>query len=465
MKRLLLLLQLIAFFSLSILAQSNAMFDDIYISPNDAYMLDGGKILKSKKADKSNQSVVYRNGAREIVFVDKDGNRITAVSDTVYVIDGELIADSIFVEEYDVDEDGYYLQGFKGSESDFEYAERIRRFHNPRYSITIADPDYNDIYFLDDNYWNVYVDGFYATITPTWNNPYYWNYQYSPMSYGSYAWRHNWGYPYYGYGWGLGGLHSWGHPYYGGYYDPWYSGWGGYYGYGFGYGYPYYGSYYGYGWGYPHYGYGWGYPYYGNWYKAENQIDRRRQGAGRQVVDNRNLAGRGELSGGAYTRANNTTVSRQLPSATRDVRSSAVSSLRSTDRSGVNTNLRTGAVRSANEWSSVRANSERITSNSTNTISNRTNPRVGNSSSGTLNSGTRSGVNTRSMTSGTSTTTRSSSSSGTTTRSSSTYSAPSRSTTSTSSFGGGSSGTSTRSSGGSYGGGGSSRSSGGGGRR
>ena len=53
--------------------------------------------------------------------------------------------------EQDADDDntGYYLNGFEGSQSDLEYAERIRRFHNPKFTIHISDPAYTDIYFLD----------------------------------------------------------------------------------------------------------------------------------------------------------------------------------------------------------------------------------------------------------------------------------------------------------------------------
>ncbi len=253
----------IAFFSF---AQNRIIIDDIYVTPNDAQMVNeiqSGKRVKS--AYDSNKSTIYRNGAKSIVFIDQNGNQTTAISDTVYIVDGEVYADS--VDLYN-ENDGYYLNGFKGSNSDFEYAERIRKFHNPKYTITIADPGYNDIYFLDDDYWNVYVDGMYATITPTWNNPYWYNYQFSPYSYSNWAWRNNWGYPSY-FSWSH---YNWSYPYFGNYYgwnDPWYSPWyGGYYGWG-----GYYGSYYGYGWNYPFYG---GYPYYGNnWYSTTNQTARR----------------------------------------------------------------------------------------------------------------------------------------------------------------------------------------------
>ena len=109
-------------------------------------------------------------------------------------------------------DDGYYLNGFNGSDSDYEYALRIRRFHNPKFVVSVSDPFYSDIYFLDNNDWNVYISDNYAWVTPTWTNPWYWNYTWSPYSYTSWSWR-----------WSLG---PWGFSFG---YDPFYS-WGGYWG-------------------------------------------------------------------------------------------------------------------------------------------------------------------------------------------------------------------------------------------
>ncbi len=86
-------------------------------------------------------------------------------------------------------DDGYYLNGFNGSDSDYEYALRIRRFHNPKFVVSVSDPFYSDIYFLDNNDWNVYISDNYAWVTPTWTNPWYWNYTWAPYSYTSWSWR------------------------------------------------------------------------------------------------------------------------------------------------------------------------------------------------------------------------------------------------------------------------------------
>lgn len=121
-------------------------------------------------------------------------------------------------------DDGYYLNGFNGSQWDYEYALRIRRFHNPKFAISIGDPFYSDIYFLDNNDWNVYISDDYAWVTPTWTNPWYWDYMWSPYSYTSWSWRWNLG-PW-GFSFGYDPLYRWG-GYWGGY---WRGYWGGYWG-------------------------------------------------------------------------------------------------------------------------------------------------------------------------------------------------------------------------------------------
>jgi len=231
--------------------------DDIYFNPGIAKNADN--TLNVNQMSKIRQSTNYKNGAKEIVFKNQKQTNTnqSIVHDTVYVVGqaGDvphnnkninqkvsiengipIIHDTIFVTEQlnesspETDQNqGYYLNGFNGNQSDLDYAQRIRLFHNPRYSIFISDPRYNDIYFLNNNDWNVYIDGTYAYVTPTWTNPYWWNYNFMPYS---------------GYG-------SWGYGFGSGWYSPFYSDWYNPYGYYDGFGY-------GYGYGYPYYGYGYG---------------------------------------------------------------------------------------------------------------------------------------------------------------------------------------------------------------
>lgn len=222
-----------------------ALIDDIYFKPSDA--------KNTEIISKSKQTPNYKNGAKEIIYIERESNKPIIIRDTVYVL-----AQANDSTEY-YEEEGEYLNEFKGSQSDLEYAERIRRFHNPKYTIHISDPGYTDIYFLDSYDWNVYVDGSYAWVTPTWTNPYWWNYNYSPYSYSSWYWRNSIYSPY----------SSW-------YYNPWNNFYGGYYGYGYG-GYYGYGSYYGYGgyYGYPYYNDYWGGGYYSSSKPKHNEADRR----------------------------------------------------------------------------------------------------------------------------------------------------------------------------------------------
>lgn len=124
--------------------------------------------------------------------------------------------DTLYVDEKEDDGlDGEWVNGFDGSEDDYEYATRIIRFRNPRYAISIGSPLYWDVvYGLNSWDWNVYTDGLYAYAFPTFTNRLWWDWRYN-----SYGWG---GYPYYGWGWNSWYGPSWGFG--------WSVGWGGWYG-------------------------------------------------------------------------------------------------------------------------------------------------------------------------------------------------------------------------------------------
>lgn len=133
-----------------------------------------------------------------------------------YQFSGTLPEDSTAV---DVEEEGEWVNGFKGSDADYAYTKRILRFYTPTVGIPVSSPLYWDLcYGPNSIYWNVYDDGIYAYAFPSsWNSLYY-----GPYFSLSWGWR-----PYYSY-WG------WGYPWYGGWYGPWYGhhwhhhpGWGG----------------------------------------------------------------------------------------------------------------------------------------------------------------------------------------------------------------------------------------------
>ncbi len=181
--------------------------DDIYFTPKDAQQEHVR--LKGK----------VKNGAREVVFVDTIKSELKLPDTLTVQVD---TATSVMTDSMVIDlAEGTYLNGFTGSEEDFEYTQRIYRFHNPRITVQVGDPAYNDIYFLDDDLWNVYIDPYnYAYVTPTWTNPYYWDYMYRPYAYGSWTWRWN---PYASWGWNSywGWNHHWGWDPYWGYAGCW----------------------------------------------------------------------------------------------------------------------------------------------------------------------------------------------------------------------------------------------------
>ncbi|MGL5317211.1 MAG: hypothetical protein ACRC9Q_00700 [Bacteroidales bacterium] len=198
--------------------------DDLYYTKKDENAIVKAQKERNKKDNSRNQNATSQ------AFMDVDeynrrtpvGAVITSDQDTLLLEEGKKY---VFK-----DADEGYLNGFNGSVSDFENAERIRRFHNPKFTIHISDPMYNEIFMLSNSDWNVYVDDFYATITPTWTNPYHWNYAWSPAFYSGWSWRLDpwgWGYP----NWGWGMASSWWGPSWGCYPGwhggGWYPGWNG----------------------------------------------------------------------------------------------------------------------------------------------------------------------------------------------------------------------------------------------
>ena len=73
----------------------------------------------------------------------------------------------LYIEEKPLNERGEWVNGFEGSQDDYEYAMRIVRFRNPRYAIPVSSPLYWDVvYGLPSWDWNVYDDGLYALRFP-----------------------------------------------------------------------------------------------------------------------------------------------------------------------------------------------------------------------------------------------------------------------------------------------------------
>ncbi len=295
-----------------VVAQSYVWEDDIYYSPSDE-----NPIVKQKREEKAKQTAeeivdpatvsADDSGTFASTFdVDAYNRRYPRVSQQESTVTSDsllrVVHDTVYIEVAEPIEEGYYLNGFNGTATDYEYATRIRRFHNPKFVVSVGDPAYTDIYFLDSNDWNVYIEGNYAWVTPTWTNDWYWNYMWAPYSYTSLSWR-----------WGYWGWNSW-------HYDPWYGGWG----------YPYYGYYpYHY---HHHHHHGWHRPSFadynpngrptrpgGNYVSGGSNGNRpgnvsRPQGSSSRVVGAHSSSGSRVSSGhvsGTRQQGNNSSVSRQ----------------------------------------------------------------------------------------------------------------------------------------------------------
>lgn len=156
--------------------------------------------------------VVVRNSKKRVRDVDEYNRRYDA-KDYSFSQEGE----TIYIDEREDDGlDGEWVNGFEGSQDDYEYATRIIRFRNPRFAVSISSPYYWDVvYGLNSWEWNIYTDGFYAYAFPTFSNRLWWDWRY-----GSYGW--GWGYPsayyswggWYGPSWSFSWGGWWGHPHY-----------------------------------------------------------------------------------------------------------------------------------------------------------------------------------------------------------------------------------------------------------
>ncbi len=157
-----------------------------------------------------NSTVVVKDVKGNIRDVDEYNRRYTS-RDNTFTMEN----DTLYIEEKPYNERGEWVNGFEGTQDDYEYAMRIIRFRNPRFAIPVSSPLYWDVvYALPSWEWNVFDDGFYAYAFPTYSNSLWWD------------WR--WNYPW-GSSWALGGWYSpWYNHWYGNY---WYGGyWGGYWG-------------------------------------------------------------------------------------------------------------------------------------------------------------------------------------------------------------------------------------------
>ncbi len=229
MKSRMLLMALLAGIPWIAMAQSNDD-DDLYYVPKKETKTEKKKVESYPVKTQTSKTTVYAAPGSTVVVKDASGkvrdideyNRRYSARDNEFKMEN----DTLYIEEKPYSERGEWVNGFDGSQDDYEYAMRIVRFRNPRYAIPVSSPLYWDVVYgaYPSWDWNVFDDGLYAYVFPTSTNPMWWD------------WRWNWSFgSHWGFGWGWSSPYyysSWYSPYWHGYhwggYDPfWHYGWGG----------------------------------------------------------------------------------------------------------------------------------------------------------------------------------------------------------------------------------------------
>ena len=199
---------------LPFLSMAQKANDDLYFIPKKtekkaASGTQAKVVIETTKAP----TTVYASPGSTVVVKDVKGNvrdvdeynrRYTSRDNTF-----SMENDTLFIEEKSFDERGEWVNGFEGTQSDYEYAMRIVRFRNPRYAIPVSSPLYWDVvYGLPSWEWNVYDDGLYAYVFPTYSNSLWWDWRFS--------WGWSWRSPWYYNSWYRPGFHFsyWHHPHF-----------------------------------------------------------------------------------------------------------------------------------------------------------------------------------------------------------------------------------------------------------
>ena len=144
--------------------------------------------------------------------------------------------DTLYIQEKPYLEQGEWVNGFQGSQDDYDYAMRIIRFRSPSFAVSVSSPYYWDIISLGySSNWNVFDTGMYAFAFPTFANNWWWDWRYNSafsIRYypSNWLYRSHWCYSYDWYGWGHYPYHTHHSPWHG--FHPHYAhgGWGGYWG-------------------------------------------------------------------------------------------------------------------------------------------------------------------------------------------------------------------------------------------
>lgn len=191
--------------------------DDIYYNPAKATK-QPAKTQKTNSSNQRNTVVVYDYPSADNFTV--NGTRKISVDD--YNRRGIFASDSLTADT---------------TATDFEYTRRIEQFYNPEIVSNSGDKELANIYYMEPDQVNIYVntpssywgynyfypysawtfDPFWSNNYWRWNSAWYWNSWYDPFWGPSWTWGPGWGW---GSSWAWGPSWGWG-PGWG-----WGSGWG-----------------------------------------------------------------------------------------------------------------------------------------------------------------------------------------------------------------------------------------------
>ncbi len=150
---------------IGLMAQS--VDDDLYFIPSKDKQEK--KETPVKKETKKQVTNIYTSPGTTVVVQDRKGrtrdvdeyNRRYDARDNEFVMDN----DTLYIKEKsNPDLDGEWVTGeFNGTEDDYEYAERIIRFRNPRFAISISSPLYWDVVYGPNSWGTMAGDGIVLT--------------------------------------------------------------------------------------------------------------------------------------------------------------------------------------------------------------------------------------------------------------------------------------------------------------
>lgn len=193
---------------------------------DDLYFIPKKKADKKEKVTTPAKVVVEKNQAPTTVYAEPVSSAVVVkdVNGKVRDVDEynrrytsknsefSYSNDTLYIQEKPSYEQGEWINGFEGSQADYDYAMRLIRFRSPRFAISVSSPFYWDVISLGYSWdWNVYDDGMFAYAFPTFGSHLWWDWRFN------YSWRYgyysNW---YWTPGWHYGGYwgHGWHAPHY-----------------------------------------------------------------------------------------------------------------------------------------------------------------------------------------------------------------------------------------------------------